>query len=98
MDFDPSKNESVSNPEGVTFDSKNRSSRDHKRTTVRFTDDEFERIQREAELSGKSLPQILKVVTLGERNCDFYFRKVTAIKFALSFAVLETISIKSQGA
>jgi hypothetical protein len=37
-----------------------RQSRDHKRTTVRFTDAEFERIEREAKLSGLSLPALLK--------------------------------------
>ena len=36
------------------------SPRDHKRTTVRFTDDEFSRITDEAKLSGLSIPNLLK--------------------------------------
>lgn len=35
-------------------------SRDHKRTTVRFTDDEFARITEEARLAGLTLPVLLK--------------------------------------
>lgn len=35
-------------------------SRDHKRTTVRFTDEEFDRITEEAKLSGESIPALLK--------------------------------------
>lgn len=35
-------------------------SRDHKRTTVRFTDDEFDQITEEANLSGETIPALLK--------------------------------------
>jgi hypothetical protein len=34
--------------------------RDHKRTTVRFTDEEYDRITDEAKVSGESLPALLK--------------------------------------
>lgn len=36
------------------------SSRDHKRTTVRFTDEEYERVTEETALSGLSIPALLK--------------------------------------
>lgn len=36
------------------------SSRDHKRTTVRFTDEEFARISEESKLSGESIPKLLR--------------------------------------
>ena len=35
-------------------------SRDHKRTTVRFTDAEYDRIKEEAQLSRQSIPRLLK--------------------------------------
>jgi hypothetical protein len=43
-----------------TSELKKRASRDHKRTTVRFSDEEFERISDEAKLAGLSLPSLLK--------------------------------------
>ena len=49
------RNESATNPI-----EKMRQSRDHKRTTVRFTDAEFDRIKEEAKISGLSLPMLLK--------------------------------------
>jgi hypothetical protein len=50
----------LSSPEVVTSENKKRSPRDHKRTTVRFTDEEFSRITEEAKLSGLSIPNLLK--------------------------------------
>jgi hypothetical protein len=52
-----------------------RQSRDHKRTTVRFTDAEFDRITEEAKLSGLSLPALLKR--------SHFRRKKLALLFAL---------------
>src|SRR5476649_2106184 len=47
-------------PNERTSKIKKRSPRDHKRTTVRFSDDEFSRITDEAKLSGLSIPNLLK--------------------------------------
>lgn len=59
---------SISNPNSATVPdpkacdstSPKCNKRDHKRTTVRFTDDEFSRITADAKLSGLTLPQLLK--------------------------------------
>ena len=49
------------NPVCDKTETKKRASRDHKRTTVRFTDSEFERIKDEAKLAGLSLPALLRL-------------------------------------
>ena len=48
-------------------------SRDHKRTTVRFTDDEFDRITDEARTAGLSIPQILKLAHFTRRKLKLLF-------------------------
>ena len=48
------------NESATTPIEKPRQTRDHKRTTVRFTDAEFDRIKGEAEIAGMSLPMLLK--------------------------------------
>ncbi len=52
------------------------SSRDHKRTTVRFTDAEFDRLQEEAKLSGLSLPALLKKSHFGKNKLQLLFGEV----------------------
>lgn len=53
-------------------------SRDHKRTTVRFTDDEYERITEEARLSGESIPGILKTSHFSGKKLKLLFDKEDA--------------------
>lgn len=48
------------NLESHTPPNETRQSRDHKRTTVRFTNAEFDRITEDTKLSGFSLPALLK--------------------------------------
>lgn len=45
-----------------------KTSRDHKRTTVRFTDAEFDRITEEAKTAGVSIPHILKLAHFTRRK------------------------------
>ncbi|MEW6055356.1 MAG: MobC family plasmid mobilization relaxosome protein [Bdellovibrionota bacterium] len=52
-----------------------RISRDHKRTTVRFTDDEFERIQEEARISGFSVPDLLRESHFKRRKLKLLFNE-----------------------
>jgi hypothetical protein len=47
-------------PQNTSIQKQERPSRDHKRTTVRFTDDEFDQITEEAKLSGETIPALLK--------------------------------------
>ena len=49
-----------SDPQDTPDQNQERPSRDHKRTTVRFTDKEFDRITEEATLSGETIPTLLK--------------------------------------
>ena len=57
-------------------DSKVQQSRDHKRTTVRFTDDEFSRITDEAKLSGLSIPNLLKKSHFRRRKLQLLLSEV----------------------
>ncbi len=52
-------------------------SRDHKRTTVRFTDEEYERIIEEAQISGLSVPAILKASHFRRRKLKLLFDEVS---------------------
>jgi hypothetical protein len=56
-----------------TLETKKYASRDHKRTTVRFTDAEFERIKEEAKLSGLSLPLLLKKSHFAKKKLQLLF-------------------------
>ncbi len=49
------------------------SSRDHKRTTVRFTDEEFERIKEESRVSGISIPILLRMSHFRQRKLKLLF-------------------------
>lgn len=51
-------------------------SRDHKRTTVRFTDEEFERIKEESRVSGISIPILLRVSHFKRRKLKLLFDEV----------------------
>jgi len=50
-------------------------SRDHKRSTVRFTDDEFDRVQDESRISGLSIPQLLKASHFRRKKLALLFGK-----------------------
>ncbi len=56
-------------------------SRDHKRTTVRFTDVEFDRITEESRTSGKSIPQLLKMSHFRRKKIAPFFDKDDAHAF-----------------
>ena len=60
----------------TTPESKVRQSRDHKRTTVRFTDDEFSRITDEAKLSSLSIPNLLKKSHFRRRKLQLLLSEV----------------------
>ncbi len=56
-------------------------SRDHKRTTVRFTDSEFDRITDEARIAGLSIPQILKLSHFSRRKLKLLFDETDRLFF-----------------
>jgi hypothetical protein len=49
--------------------------RDHKRSTVRFTDEEYERIENDSMLSGKSAPELLKMSYFRGKKVRVLFSK-----------------------
>jgi hypothetical protein len=73
MSIGPLASEPTPISETRISDSNKRTSRDHKRTTVRFTDAEFERIQDEAKLAGLSLPALLKLSHFEEKKLALLF-------------------------
>jgi hypothetical protein len=76
-DTKPNSELLASAPETATTpESKVRQSRDHKRTTVRFTDAEFERLTEEAKLSGLSIPALLKKSHFGKRKLQLLLGEV----------------------
>ncbi len=72
MSIEPLASELTPILEAHVLESKRRTSRDHKRTTVRFTDDEYERIVDEAKLAGLSLPALLKLSHFKTKKLSLY--------------------------
>lgn len=56
-----------------------RHTRDHKRTTVRFTDEQYDRIESDAKLSGESLPTLLKSTYFRRRKLTLLFTHSDAL-------------------
>lgn len=62
-----------SNPKETKSSQPPQLSRDHKRTTVRFTDEEFERIEEESRVSGISIPILLRMSHFKRRKLKLLF-------------------------
>ncbi len=73
-DLNPSVKTPLLSPENPD-PKKERPSRDHKRTTVRFSDEEFERVDEEARMTGKSIPQLLKMSHFRRKKLTLLFDK-----------------------
>lgn len=68
--------EDQTNPKILESVNPPRVSRDHKRTTVRFTDEEFERIKEESRVSGISIPILLRASHFGRKKLKLLFDDV----------------------
>ena len=66
----------VPNPVEILPAAPLRPARDHKRTTVRFTDAEFERIRDESRVSGISIPILLRVSFFKRKKLKLLFDEV----------------------
>jgi MoaA/NifB/PqqE/SkfB family radical SAM enzyme len=73
MSIGPLASEPTPISEAHASEPEKRASRDHKRTTVRFTDEEFARILDEAKLAGISLPALLKLSHFKEKKLALLF-------------------------